>query len=290
MANTLDNSPEGTESGPGGITRRQLLIAATAGGATLAATAFGGAAVGSLATNAESLKIQAQYELELKKLRTLVGLYEGLERVGIDAIIQTGVNLVRGTLDAVRNGTRLLRNGITLSENGLKAFQQLLDALYPQLDRAGAGLTTLMSRYHAAEGVVIAVLGTALPLTESIRGFFNALVEKIPFGIGDNIKRSVDALVNLIQVIPATIESIDTDLLKPVRENLFPAGAASPAKATVVDSMTSNLLEPLRSFLDDIERLANSWDRDLAAPVQTALADRQKIRDQIAAYRQQNQV
>lgn len=290
MAESRDDVREDIESESSGLTRRQLLIAATAGGATLAVAALGGAAAGSLATSADSLKTQAQYELELSKLRTLVGLYEGLERVGIDAVIQTGVNLVRGALETVRNATRLIRDGVSAAEKTLKAFEQMMETLHPQVERAAKGLGDLMAKVHAAEAGVISVLGTALPLAESIRGFFNALLEKIPFGIGDNIKRSVDALVSLIQAIPATTETVSTDLLDPLTQNFFPAGGAFLAKATVVDSITANLLEPLSKFLDDVEKLANAWDRDLAAPVQSALNERQKIRDQIASYRQANRI
>lgn len=290
MAEPIDDTQEGMESESSGLTRRQVLIAATAGGATLAVAALGGAAAGSLATRADSLKTQAQYELELSKLRTLVGLYEGLERVGIDAVIQTGVNLVRSALETVRNASRLIRDGITAAEKALATFQQTLQALRPQVERAALGLGDLMNKFHAAEAVVISVLGTALPLTESIRGFFNALLDKIPFGIADNIKRSVDALVSLVQAIPATVENVSAGVLSPVTENFFPAGSASPVKATVVDSITANLLAPLGKFLDDVEKLANTWDRDLAAPVQSALSERQKIRDQIASYRKENRV
>jgi hypothetical protein len=193
-------------------------------------------------------------------------------------------------LETVRSATRLIRDGITASEKALKAFEQTMQALRPQVERAAQGLGSLMSKFHSAEAVVISVLGTALPLTESIRGFFNALLEKIPFGIGDNIKRSVDALVSLIQAIPATTDSVSAGVLDPLTQNFFPTGGASSAKATVVDSITANLLEPLSQFLDDIDKLANAWDRDLAAPVQLALNERQKIRDQIASYRQANRI
>ena len=88
------------------LTRRQLITTAAAGGAAIVVAGLGGAAVGSAMTT-------AQYEIELTKLRALVALYEQLEKVGIDAVIQTGMNVVRGALDALKGGVSLLRSGVT---------------------------------------------------------------------------------------------------------------------------------------------------------------------------------
>ncbi len=266
-----------------GLTRRQVITTAAAGGAALVVTGLGGAAVGSAVTT-------AQYELELIKLRALVALYEQLERVGLDAILAAGMNIVRGALDAVKGGVTLLRDGIAAVETALKNFQATLDALGAAANAAGQLLGDLAGKFHAAEGVVVAVLGTATPLAESISGFFNALLAKIPFGIGDDIRRAVNALIDMIRAIPAAIDVMTNQLLAPLRDNFFPTRGDPAVKANLIDPVVKNVLEPLKKMLSDVATLVDHWEKDLATPVQAALTNRQKIRDQITEYKKQNSI
>jgi hypothetical protein len=278
---TTDNPNVKTQAGTTVLTRRQLISTAAVGGAALVVSGLGGAAVGSAMTT-------AQYELELTKLRALVALYEQLEKVGIDAAIQTGMNIVRGALDTIKGGVALLRDGVTAAETALKNFQALLDSLSHAANSAGQVLNDLAQKFHAAEGLVIAVLGTALPLADSIVGFFNALLDKIPFGVGDNIRNAVKALTELVRAIPTTIDTLTNQLLKPLRDNFFPPSGDPAVKTSLIDPVMNNVLTPLKKLLNDIEVLADHWEKDFTQPVQNALDQRQTIRKQIAQYRKDN--
>ena len=278
---TTNNPNQAAEEHSTGLTRRQLLTTAAASGAGLAVGALGGAAVGSVMTRAE-------YEIELVKLRALVALYEQLERVGLDAILQAGLNIVRGALDAVKGGANLLGVGVATVETALANFQALLDSLSGSANGVGAVLDDLTQKYKSAEGIVVAVLGTALPLAESIASFFNSLLQKIPFGIGDDIRRAVDALVALVRAIPTVVDGVTKQLIQPMRDAFFPSSGNPTVKASLIDPIVKNVLEPAKKHLGDIDTLASTWEKNLTTPVQTALTERQKIRDQIADYRKQN--
>lgn len=266
-----------------GLTRRQLLGRAAAGGAALVAGGLGGAAIAGSAT-------AAQYELELAKLRALVALYDQLERVGLDAIVGTGMNVVAGGLNALKGGVNLLRTGITSVESAIKDFQTLLDRLHSAAETAGQVLDALASKFHDAEGIVVAVLGTALPLADSITGFFDSLLDKIPFGIGDNVHRAVNALIDLVRQIPTTLDALTHQLLQPLQDNFFPATGDPAVKHSLLDPIDDGLLTPLKKHLNDVEALINQWETDFTNPVQAALAERQKLRDQIADYKKQNSI
>ncbi len=283
MEEPIKETPPAEGATPTGMTRRQMLLTATAGGAAIAVSALGGAAVGGFATRVE-------YEVELTKLRALVALYEQLEKVGLDAILATGMNVVRGALGTVRTGARLMQDGITAAEKALQALQSMLDNLRRATEGAAQVLADLQQKFRSAETVVGGALGTALSLTESIRNFFNSLVDKIPFGIGDNIRRAIDALVSLVRAVPTTIETLTSQLFKPLTDNFFPPSGTPAVKTTVLDPITINLLEPLKKFLSDVETAVNRWENDFTAPVQSALKQRQTIREQIAEYRKQNQI
>jgi hypothetical protein len=278
---TTNNPNPATEEHSTVLSRRQLLTSVAAGGAALAVGALGGAAAGSAITRAE-------YEIELTKLRALVALYEQLERVGLDAVLQTGLNIVHGALDTVKGSVNLLRSGVTAVETALANFQALLNSLHSAANGAGQLLDDLTQKLNSAQSVIVAVLGTALPLADSIAGFFNSLIQKIPFGIGDDIRRAVDALVALVRAIPAAVDALTNQLIQPLRSAFFPPSGDPAVKGSLIDPIVKNLLEPAKKQLDDIDKLAASWETDLTTPVQTALTERQKIRDQIADYKTQN--
>ncbi len=260
-----------------GVTRRQLITTAAVGGAALIAGAVGGTA----ATTASL----ADKELEILKLRALVGLYENLEKVGIDAIIATGMNVLQVAFETVKTGVRLARDGITAAETALKNFQTMLDSLQSAADLATRALTELARKLQAAESFVVAMLGTALPLAEAIANFFNELIKKIPFGVGAEISRAISALIELIRAVPATLDTLLTQLLKPLRDMFFPAAGTATVKTNLFDPIINNLLTPLKKFLTDVETLLDKWEKDFTAPVQKALDERAQIRKQIVAMR-----
>ncbi len=260
-----------------GVTRRQLMTTAVVGGAALIAGAVGGTAATTAAL--------AEKELELAKLRALVGLYENLEKVGIDAIIATGMNVLRGAFETVKTGVRLAREGITAAETALKNFQAMLDSLQSAVDLATRALTELARKLQAAESFVVTILGTALPLAEAIANFFNELIKKIPFGVGAEISRAISALIDLIRAVPATLDTLLTQLLKPLRDMFFPASGTATVRTNLFDPIINNLLTPLKKFLTDVETLLDKWEKEFTAPVQKALDERAQIRKQIVALR-----
>ncbi|MBI5034565.1 MAG: hypothetical protein HZB51_28920 [Chloroflexi bacterium] len=269
---------ENIETMENGVTRRQLLTTATVGGVALIAGAVGGSAL----TNSE---VRTAAETELAKLRSLLGLYEQLEKVGIDQIIATGMNVVRGALEAIKTGVKIARAGIIAVETAIKNFQAMVDNLRAAADVATRILNDLSQKFQAAQALVVSVLGSAQPLADSIGNFFTELIKKIPFGIGDNFLRAINALTDLIRAIPATVDAMLNQLLKPLRDLFFPPTGNALMKTNLTDPISQNLLTPLGNFLTDVETFLDSWEKNFVQPVQGALDERAKVRKQIVAMR-----
>ncbi|MBI5649877.1 MAG: hypothetical protein HZC40_05425, partial [Chloroflexi bacterium] len=189
--------------------------------------------------------------------------------------------------DALKTGMRLFRDGIAVAEAALKNFQALLAGLKSVLDSAALILAELQKKFRAAESVIVAAIGTVSPLAESIASFFAALIQKIPFGIGENIQRAVTALVDLVRAIPPTIETINAQLLKLLTDTFFPPTGKTAFSSTVIDPITQKILDPLKKFLSDVDTVIARWETEFAKPIQNALDERKAIRKQIAEYRQQ---
>jgi len=260
---------------PSGMSRRKLIVGAAAGGVVLVAGAAG-------ALNLNNNR--AQLEAEIAKLQGLVKLYDALDKVGIDGIVGSGMALVRTALDVVKTGVRLMRDGITAVEAAIKNFQSALDTLKTAANNISQLLNDVTQKLRVAEGAVVGVLGTAVPLAESIAGFFRSLISKIPF-VGADITRAVDTLVEFIRTIPSALTTISSTLLAPLRDMFFPLAGDSMAKTRLFDPIVQNILEPLKKFLTDIENFIDKWENGFAKPVQDAVNQRQVIRKQIVAYR-----
>lgn len=259
----------------GGISRRKVIVGAAAGGIVLV-----GGAAGAMNLTANI----AQLEAQIAKLQTLLKLYEQLEKVGIDGIVQNGMNLVRGALEVVKAGVRLMRDGVTAVEAAIKNFQATLDTLKTAANNVSQIVNDVAQKMSVAEGAVVGVLNTALPLAESISGFFRSLISKIPF-VGADINRAVDTLVSLIRSVPSALAAVSSQLLAPLRDMFFPLAGDSMVKTRLFDPIVQNVLEPLKKFLTDVENLIDKWENDFAKPTQNAIDQRQQIRKQIAATR-----
>ncbi len=263
------------------LSRRKFLTTAALGGLALTASAVGGAIVGSQNAQSAAEAELVQLRARLEKYGHLIALYEQLEKVGIDTIVATGMNVMRGALDALRAGIQILRAGIVTVENALTNFWTLLQALRSPADLVARVLTDLAQKFQAAESVIKSVLGTAQPLAEAIAGFFDALLQKIPI-VGPEIRRATLALSELVRAIPIVIDAVMNQLLKPLRENFFPATGDPKIKLDLIEPAQKSLLEPLKKFLDDVESTLARWETDFVKPVQTALDERARIRKQIA--------
>jgi predicted Fe-Mo cluster-binding NifX family protein len=263
------------------LSRRQFLTTAAVGGLALTAAAVGGAVVGSQNAQSAAEAELAKTRARLAKYEQAIALYEQLEKVGIDTLLATGMNIVRGAFDALRAGIQILRAGIATVENAFKNLLTLLDTLRSPADVVARALTELTQKFQAAESVIRAVVGTAQPLAEAIAGFFDALLQKIPI-VGPEIRRATTALSELVRAIPMVIDVVTNQLLKPLRENFFPAIGDPKIKLDLIEPTQKSLLDPLKKFLTDVETALARWENDFAKPVQAALDERAKIRKQIA--------
>jgi hypothetical protein len=285
---SLENSDSDVKT----LSRRQFLTTAAIGGVAVTASALGGAVVGGNAVR-DAAEIQlaaararlAKYEQVIAVYEQLIALYEQLEKVGIDTIIAAGMNIVRGALEAVKAGIQIIRAGIAAVETAVKDFQAMLESLRGGADTFARAVTDLSQKFKMAEGIVVAVIGVALPLAESIASFFNAVLSKIPI-VGNDLRRAATALSDLVSAIPALVDAAMNRLLKPLHDMFFPLSGDPAVKTSLFDPLTQNLLNPLKSFLGDVETALARWENDFAQPTQKALDDRAKIRKQIAQLKQ----
>jgi hypothetical protein len=283
------------------LSRRRFLTGVAAGGAVgLAAAAGTGVAIWKVAdaealaakeaAEAELLTVQESTAAELARLEGLVNLYENLEKVGLDAILETGMMAVTLPLQAVEVGAKSLKAGLDWAENALLSLSEALPTareslvwLEDQVSAVAEGITKLETSVgQALDKATDNSIGRAL------QDFSKMVLDYLPFGLGDRIRGVLDGIVSLVTGVDELVAGINTALLEPLRSRWFSADDGEGLGTSLVDPLITKILDPLEAHLVNLSVLADNWQNDLLAPTQGALANRSKIRDEIARYKQEH--
>ena len=143
----------------------------------------------------------------------------------------------------------------------------------------------LTDRLQALEDIIGEVLEKAEPITDALGGFFDFVLDLLPFDYGDKIRAILDRISDLVTSIPEAVEGINTRLLERLRRDWFSEEEDKGLKASLIDPIVTGLLDPLEAFLGKLAELMGSWEEKLAGPIQKAISVRDAIREQIAHYK-----
>jgi hypothetical protein len=270
------------------LSRRRFLTGALAGGAAGLAVAAGtGAVVWKVAdTQARAAKVAA--DDEIARLHGLVNLYEKLERVGLDAVIHSGmaaVGLLFGGLELGANG---LRSGLELVEKGLLSIEKAFPIVQTGIEWVEKGVSALADGIDALQTTLGRAIDKASPITEALGDFVAFVLDKLPFGIGDKVQSVLDSLSGLVSGIPELIEGINTHLLEPLRQDWFSTEDGKGLDDVLLKPLVEHVFDPLEALLGDLAGLIDAWQKKLVAPAQQAIEERALIREQIAQYKKEH--
>ncbi len=268
-------------------TRRKFLKGAAAGGALVTLGALGG--VGGFKAGQSITKVE--YELEIAKLRTLLKLYQELEKVGIDALLSTALKALKLPLETVKMGIGTLKEAVAKAEEALGNFLSFLLNWRELLREGEETLSGLASRIEEVGVKIARALGKVLPFAEAVIEFFARLLQKLPFGVGRELGEALESIKTLLQGLPETLEKMVQVIFRGLKEDVYPQGnGRSRAEEQFSEPIKVGLLEPLRVFMENVVALVDSIERDLAEPIETALAERARIRQQIEEFRRQHNI
>lgn len=268
------------------MTRRRFLQGALVGGVAGLAVGAGGSLVAwETGTAAGRTAAKLEAAAEALKLKGLLALYENLEKIGLDAIVSTGVAAVGLLLEGVETGSLATKAGLDTVEGLLLDFERAFPTIQAGIEWTEGVVSAFAEKLQALEDAIEGVLEKAQPITEALGSFFNFVLDLLPFGYGDKIRVTLDRIDDIVTRIPEAIEGINTKLLEPLRREWFSEEEGKGLKASLIDPIVTGLLDPLEAFLGKLGELVSSWKEKLAGPVQKAIRERDAIREQIARYK-----
>jgi hypothetical protein len=267
------------------VSRRRFLTGALAGGVVMAA---GTGAVVWKVVDTQADLTKATADDEIARLQGLVELYEKLERVGLDAIIQTGMAAVGLLFGGLELGAKGLKSGLELVEKGLSSIEKTFPTVRTGVEWVEMEVSALADGIDALQTTLGRVLDKASPITEALGDFVTFVLDKLPFGIGDKVQSVLGSLSELVSGIPELVEGINAHLLEPLRQEWFSNEKGKGLDDALLKPLVAHVFDPLEAHLGDLAGLIDAWQQGLVAPSQQAIEERAMIRRQIAQYKKEH--
>lgn len=259
------------------LTRRQILSRLALGGAALATAGY-------VATRPAPDAAEEPQD-EVARLRTLLGLYEMMEQVGLDGLIGAALTALGLSMEGLRLGATALRGAVDFIAAVLDRVESVVPQIRAGIHAADGFLGTIDGHMDRLEQMIGDVMEEAAPLTQAVDGFVQELLSYLPFGMGERIRAVAQEMAALIGLLPAGVGALRSGLFAPMRA-WFPSDDGADLGDQLFAPVRADLLDPTRALLDDLIGFTDRWDSELAGPVHAALAQRAEVRSQIVAYQE----
>lgn len=253
------------------------------GGAGVAAAATGGMAVWGL-----DQKNLVEARAEILRLRGMLVLYESLDKIGIDSIAEMGMAAVAAILSGVERGTLLLKSGVTNVQESILIFTSSFAKIRDGLIWGEEMVSAISNRLQAIEDDIEKVVDWAKPVTTPLSRLADSTLNILPNRVEQPIRDALGRIEEATTSMPELVEQVNVRLLSPMREEWFGDATAQNWENRFVEPVTTSLLEPLETHLEELAGAMDEWETNMVQPMQNAIADRQAIREQIAALQDDN--
>jgi len=284
----LDGEPAQDLEAAEQLTRRRFLTGALAGGAAGLAVAAGTGTVVWKIVDTQADLAKATADDEISRLQGLVDLYEKLEKIGLDAILQSGMAAVGLLFGGLEMGASGLKSGLELVEQALLSIEKAFPAVQTGIEWVEKGVSALADGIDAVQTTLGRAIDKASPITEALGDFATFVLDKLPFGIGEKVQSVLKALSDLVGSIPELVEGINGHLLEPLRQNWFSTEVGKGLDDALLKPLVEHVFDPLEAHLGDLAGLIDTWQQKLVAPSQQAIEERAMIRQQIAQYKREH--
>jgi len=225
----------------------------------------------------------------LNKHRELVTLFDQLNGVDLDGVLQGGLAAAAGGLSTALALGPLVTQGVTLGRNLLASFEQTLPGLRDAMTWLGDQVLRLRLGLYAIEAAARQTINAALSgIATVFGGFISFVLDYLPFNIGANVKATLNATQSLLTGLVEVLDGTDQKVLG-IISPLVSAGPQDLAK-TLVEPLREQSLKPAGQLVMALGEADQTFKASLESPARLALAQRAEIRARIAAYRQSNRL
>ncbi len=224
-------------------------------------------------------------------LAGLVALYEQLEDIDLDTVLDNGLTAVNESLANLLDDLPTLEEGLAAGQLALAEVEDHIPVLENGRVWLDGQLGKLETYFQQVEYLLIEAVEAAGPFLQMLEEWFAGVKKWLPFGIGERAAHIMQSITTLIIETPGTVSGINNNIAQPLDVWL-----AKDEQNEV--KLNSKLIKPLREnvmvktneTMNKTRQVETTYATHLREPAATAVANKQSIRDLIAAYREQHQI
>lgn len=262
------------------------LIAATDQNAQLA-SALGTAQQDNSNLQAQLTSLQASLDAANTRLgntTALVGLYEQLDAVGLDGVVETGLGLVGGALTALAGPAANLRGGVDLARGLLANFEAVLPDFKDAMAWLGEQVVKLKVGLWSVESAAKFTASTAVSGVAAVFGGFAGFVlDHLPFNIGEQVRNTLAAVQGVLTGTTSMTDLAADKVLLKISKHVDEG--PEHWSTTLVTPLRTQTLTPAEDVLTAVAGADSTYTAGLKDPATAAIGQRRALREQIAAYR-----
>lgn len=240
----------------------------------------------------ESLNVQlGEANTQIGLLAGLVALYEQLEEVDVETVVENGLTAVSDTLTNLLDDIPTLEEGIQAGHVALAEVENNI----PLLENGRIWLENhtgkLDAYFQSIENLLQDAVESAGPFLQMLNDWFEGVRKWLPFGLGQKATAVMQSITTLLIETPATISGLDTNVAQPLaawlnRDN----DGEILLHNNVIKPLRENVLTKTEQTVGKAKEANLVYTAQLKEPVQTAVTNQRAIRQMIALYREEHQV
>ncbi len=262
------------------------LVAATDQNAQLASS-LGTAQQDRANLQAQLASLQASLDAATVRLgdsTQLVGLYDQLDGVGLDGVVENGLGLVSGALTALAVPAANLRGGLEVARGLLTNFEAVLPDFKDAMAWLGEQVVKLKVGLWSVESSAQTAVNSAVSGVAAVFGGFAGFVlDHLPFNIGEQVRNTLAA----VQAVLTGTTSMTNDAPDKVLLKISKHVDEGPQhwSTTLVTPLRDQTLAPADAVLTAVASTDSTYTAGLKDPATAAIGQRRALREQIAAFR-----
>ena len=171
----------------------------------------------------------------------------------------------------------------------LVAFEQVLPDFNGAMTWLGEQVVKLKVGLWTVESSAQATSNAALGgLTAAFGGFVGFVLDHLPFNIGDKVRGTLGSVQTVLGSLTEMTDAAPDKVLLKISKHVD--DGPQSWKNTLVTPLREQTLAPADQVLAAVNGAGNAFTTSLKDPATAAIAQREALRQQIAAYRAANNI
>lgn len=246
--------------------------------------------------NAQATNQSIQTELaaaneQIGVLAGLVALYEQLEEVDLDAVLANGLTAVNESLATLLDDIPTLEEGLAAGQLALAEVEEHIPVLENGRVWLDGQLGKLETYFQQVEYLLIDAVEAVGPFLQMLEEWFTGIKKWLPFGIGERATNIMQSITTLLIETPGTVSGINNNIAQPLDVWLAKDDQNEIAfKNKLIKPMRENVMAKTSETLTKARQVETTYTANLKEPLETAVANKQSVRELITNYRDQYRI